>query len=139
MAEPNKIDKDARIADLEARLSQMEAMQARMTMMEKVMAMQSPVVTPLAVEAEREKWFQEQKDFLSKTCEERTQIIANQQWKESAAYSVKLVDTKGVLLAPEIKVPSRSKEEAKGRYDSLCGIIGVDSKHRYMIEGPVAA
>lgn len=120
------------------RLSQLEQENAllrdRLANIERTLAMQSPVTTPLVREAEREAEFERKKAELGLSCQERTQIEARRRWKDAPTeYPVKVADV------PEIKIPARSPEEAKGRFDSLCGIIGVDPKHKYVIGTPEAS
>lgn len=120
-----------RTAQLEKQLSDMAA---QMAVMQRLLAAQSPVTTPLMQDAEREAEFEKKKEWLTLSCKERTQKMARERWKDSTTeFVVSVADM------PEIYIPARSPEEGKGRYDSLCGINGVDSQHKYRISGPVPA
>ncbi len=113
------------------RLAQLEAQIANL---QKLLAAQQPVLQPIKLDQDREQELKERQEELSRTCQERTQAIARKMWQDSPTeYPVRVADV------PEIYIPARSSEEAKGRYDVLCGINGVDPKHRYQIGKPVKA
>lgn len=120
------------------RLAQLEqenaALQDRLQNIEKLLAMQQPVTAPIAAQMKREEEFERKKAELSMTCQERTQLEARRRWQEPTEYKVKVADV------PEISIPARSREEAKGRYDELCGILSVDTeKWKYEITPPSVA
>lgn len=118
------------------RLAQVEAENAalkdRLANVEKLLAMQQPVTAPIKESMDREAEFELRKNDLSLSVKERTQAIARKRWTDSKTeYPVQVADV------PLFMIPARSPEEAKGRYDVLCGILGVDSKHKYQIGQPV--
>ena len=127
--------KEKEVSDRIASLEQENAiLRDRFANIEKMLAMQAPVTTAIVREAEREAEYERKKAELGKSCQERTQIEARRRWTDaSVEYPVKVADV------PEIFIPARGPEEAKGRFDALCGILGVDQKHKYVIGAPVAA
>ena len=127
-------DEKKPMSDVAQLRAENEVLQNRLATIEKLLAAQQPVLQPIKLIQDRDEEFAERQKWLNKTCQERTQEIARKKWNDSTTeYPVKVADV------PEIMVPARSPEEAKGRYDVLCGIIGVDSKHKYQIGKPVAA
>lgn len=129
MANENK----DRMSTLEAENAQLRD---RLANIENLLAHQIPVVTPLKIEQDREEQFNRKKAELSDSCQVRSQANARAMWpEEKTEREVSVADV------PAILIPSRSDEEAKARYDALCGINGVDpqSGHKYKIGKPQPA
>lgn len=124
-----------RVAQLE---QENAALHDRLANIEKLLAYQRPVITPLAQELAAEEAFQKKKAELSLSCVERTQAEARKRWKDSETEILVSVTGSPASGLPEIRIPARSKEEAKGRYDELCGILSIDTtKHKYTYGQPV--
>lgn len=128
------------------RLAQVEAENAqlrdRLANIEKFLALQAPVTTPIKQAQDRDEEFEKLKKVIVTPAKVQTQNIARRRYTDSTKeYAIKIVSLKtGKEEIPEILIPARSVEEAKGRYDALCGILGVDSERaKYVIGPPVAA
>lgn len=102
-------------------VSEVEELRHRVAAMEKLLAAQQPVLQPVAQAQEREREVQAKVAELSQSVTGRSQAEARRRWRDSATeYPVSVADV------PEILIPARSPEEARARYDQLCGINSVD-------------
>lgn len=141
----DKIEKpDAKPKDPLAQvLAENAELKARLTNLEKVLALQIPVTTPLKTMQDRDEWFEQTKDAIDQPCEVRTQIEARRLWQEATEYPVSVMPVKPTgpkSGMPAVLVPARSPEEARGRYDKLCGITSVDTdKQKHVIGEPQPA
>jgi hypothetical protein len=126
MADPKKPE----VVDVAALQTQVSALQDQIANLQKTIAVERPVALPARIAQEREEAFEAMQAELGKSCSQRTQEAAEKLWgaDTKTRYVVKVADQ------PELKIPARSPEEAKGRYDKICGIRTIDAdKHQYRI------
>src|SRR3954470_21399742 len=97
------------VQDLQA---QVEALQASLDTVNKLLSAQQPVLQPVKLAQDRDEAFQKKAAEMAKPCTQRTQEEAERRWGNDTPtrYPVAVADV------PEIMVPARSPEEAKGRY-----------------------
>lgn len=117
--------------DVAALIAQVQNLTAQVATLQRAVSAERPYSLPLKQAQDREDEFEKVKAELSKSCLERTQEMAEAKWGKDTKdrYRVKVADQL------ELLIPARSEEEARGRYDKISGIIGVDTaKHKYQIE-----
>lgn len=81
---------------------------------------------------------QEFLDWVGKTTQERTQMVADEKFKDlsGSLYEVQLLGIDGkVTEHPKVRLPAGSEYEAIGRYNQICGINGTDHKHSVILLG----
>lgn len=102
--------------------SEIQQMRAELAMLRATLQQQLDLKK---AEEEAAKKMQEYQAWVSKTAEEKTQMVADAKFRGMAGdvWEVSLKEQ------PTVRLPAHSEYEAIGRYNDVCGILSTDHKH----------
>jgi len=129
------VSKSALINENTQLREQFESLKAQFDNMSKLIAAERPAALPARLNQDREEWYRLRVIEWSKSCLERTQDAAIEQWGDETDIRF-LVDVEIVEKGhprPDLHpllIPARSKHEAKGRYEEINNILSLDHQVR---------